>query len=1197
MTGGDDFIRGVSKKNIQNTQGLEERERQEQVSHSNPKQSRTQGTATGTVEERSFLSRNVKTKFTAAELNKFFTDGQKVFNNKSDLDGAMKLFILAADNGHHASQNALSQIYKDRGELDKSVYYLEMVASWNVMALAELAEAYEKGLGVGIDIDKAKNLYFEVAEKYQKRCDLNKSKESSMMDMELAVEYYEQASRLGMKDIQAQKAECLLKLADMQLQRNDSRKAIATYKKALEAGHPDAVSKLADCFFTLGQELEKNAKSSQVSKVKILDYYWKALQMGHPKAKEKVLVFAPQVAEMYETTGSVKNILNLADDFTTFILLRDLYLSGAVHPDMKRGDCFARFFQTIGGEKRIIRAYQPELVEAVVEIGALYASDPDLSVKEKAVEYYTYYKTFYKSHPGSDDLKNPEVVVARINRFYIELAEMYENGTGGAEVNQEKAFDYYFKALELDYKFSEERLADILSYWSQKSVELAEQPNFFDKLRAISYFDFLIQYKRKHPDTPIGDLPMGKLYFEIAGFYENGFDGNRLNLLEAHKCYEKAKELEYDVPTSKFADLEFRIGQMCESDTGAYTVSSAGMWYQMAISNGHSGAHFRYGMMHLKAEKTFHNQAIGFLNLKMAADKGYLGAIEKMLDPKIQAEMKVFVDDIIEKYETEEASQNFVLIGRDGQVLQDLIDLYFSGVIHPDLSIVDCAEKLFDRLKEDPTVLTWHLSRLANMMVRLISLYKGFPYVNDKNKALTHCLLYLDMYDSDPDHHIFSDVELVQSSMRTLNVELAEMFEKGTGGVEVDQETAYAYYAEAILAGHELPEAKVSEVDDYYRKTGLALAEKPGLNDKLEACDYFSYLIRYKELNPDSAVDYPPVGKLYFEVAELYEQGTDGINDKLRAIEYYKSAQVWEYDVPDIKWAELEYQIATMYESGTGVDMDKEKALGWYEEAMNYGSIDARFKYGLMHVQGEGVVPNAIVGYTHLKTAALMGQRDAVLWMIDQAEVHNDPMAQFTLGEVLRQGIDGRKPDLDKAIHYYQMAVKQEVSEAFFGLGEVYSSMDNFAEAMRYFQLGSERNNVDCHRKLANLYYKGAPGLAVNKHFALGYFERLAFAGDAEGQYMAGLIYYRGEDEMLLGPLYQRAVRHFEDAVNQGYAQAEYMLATMYLENKGVDAYLSAQDRQDRAMSLLKRASENGSEEAKIAYYELLHKGDRDRLD
>lgn len=639
----------------------------------------------------------------------------------------------------------------------------------------------------------------------------------------------------------------------------------------------------------------------------------------------------------------------------------------------------------------------------------------------------------------------------------------------------------------------------------------------------------------------------------MADSYENGFPPVQQDKEKAAALY---REL---------GDIYEKRGESATEDRATYSVQSfesAISHYRHALNLGCQEAKLKVGFCYAQvAEKyeinqhhfPFVNQLRALKHYHLAVTFGYKSVEEKVFELGTQ---------IMALYEPKTCLENLKTLTQEPYYFIELRDLYLLGALHPNLLKEERLDIFFEMCHQDREILGKNATHCADIAMKQGEFYAKRTQVADKLKAEHYFeLAYPLNRDSIP----------LKIMMERIYAQVAEMYQNGTGGAEVNIEKAYQYYEKAIASGYQLPIAKTLEIYRYFLQKGNDLAMYPSRVMKLQALYYYSRVIKYKKENPELPIEDPPIGKLYFDVARMFKNGKDGDKSLSKAYEYYLMAIKRGYDVPDSKIAKLEFEIGRQYESGTNVAMDKSLALEWYERALQRGHAYARFRYGLMYIKGDGTPPNEIIGYMHLKTAAQMGQIDAIGWMINKAERRNDPMAQMTLGLVYRDGVSGQV-DLGKAIHYYEMAELQALPEASLALGEIYLYMKNFSKALHHFKVGSDRRNMNCHQKLATLYYNGTSEVQVNIPLALEYYERLALANDAEGQHMAGLICYRGEGGS--GLFYQRAVQHFQNAANQNYKESEYMLGVMYLENKGIDAYLSAEERATRALSLLNRSSE-----------------------
>ena len=125
-----------------------------------------------------------------------------------------------------------------------------------------------------------------------------------------------------------------------------------------------------------------------------------------------------------------------------------------------------------------------------------------------------------------------------------------------------------------------------------------------------------------------------------------------------------------------------------------------------------------------------------------------------------------------------------------------------------------------------------------------------------------------------------------------------------------------------------------------------------------------------------------------------------------------------------------------------------------------------------------------------------------------------DPEAQANVGYMYEEGL-GVSQQLDVAVGWYEKAAASGSMQANHNLGMI------FAEG------------------------RGTPQSWVR---ALRYFEKAASDIPAS-RYMIGYTYFQGEGNIQNRP---RAFREFMDAALDGYADAQYMVAFMYLDGSGI---------------------------------------------
>ena len=155
-----------------------------------------------------------------------------------------------------------------------------------------------------------------------------------------------------------------------------------------------------------------------------------------------------------------------------------------------------------------------------------------------------------------------------------------------------------------------------------------------------------------------------------------------------------------------------------------------------------------------------------------------------------------------------------------------------------------------------------------------------------------------------------------------------------------------------------------------------------------------------------------------------------------------------------------------------------------------------------------------------------------------------DPEAQANVGYMYEEGL-GVSQQSDVAIDWYEKAAASGSMQANHNLGMI------FAEG------------------------RGTPQSWVR---ALRYFEEAASDIPAS-RYMIGYTYFQGEGNIQNRP---RAFREFMDAALDGYADAQYMIAFMYLDGSGIPkqpiqayvwASLAYENDQSQAAELVDAAS------------------------
>ena len=142
------------------------------------------------------------------------------------------------------------------------------------------------------------------------------------------------------------------------------------------------------------------------------------------------------------------------------------------------------------------------------------------------------------------------------------------------------------------------------------------------------------------------------------------------------------------------------------------------------------------------------------------------------------------------------------------------------------------------------------------------------------------------------------------------------------------------------------------------------------------------------------------------------------------------------------------------------------------------------------------------------------------------------------------------KRDINKSIHYFQIASKQNHLMSNFALGYLYSSGEYLSrdinKAIYYFTLSSNQNHIISQCLLGLLYYEGK-FISTDIKKAIYYLSLASNQNHAESQYILGLIYYKNDH---IQPDITKAIYYFSLAAKQNHAESQYTLGVIYYDWK-----------------------------------------------
>lgn len=196
-----------------------------------------------------------------------------------------------------------------------------------------------------------------------------------------------------------------------------------------------------------------------------------------------------------------------------------------------------------------------------------------------------------------------------------------------------------------------------------------------------------------------------------------------------------------------------------------------------------------------------------------------------------------------------------------------------------------------------------------------------------------------------------------------------------------------------------------------------------------------------------------------YTLGMMYAKGKGVEKDPATAAQWFLKAARQDHH-------EAQFQLGEMYNSGNGVDIDRKEAKLWLSKAAN-GGLDKASKVlkEILNVEKQRIIEQELVV---LNTSDLYMD-------IDQAK-SGDKDAQYRLALMYLEG-DRVKKDIDKGIHWLQMAAEDDHTSAQVKLGEIYSNglivPQSFSSAAKWYKRAADSGNADAQYHLGNFYRKG----------------------------------------------------------------------------------------------------------------------------
>jgi TPR repeat protein len=262
--------------------------------------------------------------------------------------------------------------------------------------------------------------------------------------------------------------------------------------------------------------------------------------------------------------------------------------------------------------------------------------------------------------------------------------------------------------------------------------------------------------------------------------------------------------------------------------------------------------------------------------------------------------------------------------------------------------------------------------------------------------------------------------------------------------------------------------------------------------------------------------------------------------------------------------------LAYAYERGYAVARDPATARRWFLLAAEHGSGELQFHVAGLYGHGIGGPPDAGQEFKWTLRAAQQGHL----------------AAEFNVSSMYGKG-HGTERNTAEAEKWLRIAAEGGFSEAQYELGLMYAKGKlaggvNTGEAEKWLSRAAAQNHEVAVTALASLYMS-PEGIPLDAPKVEALLLRAADMDNAHALYQLGQYYRRGT---LGGKVNSpKAITMFTEAARDGYAPAQFDLASMYEAGEGVDRGLA------KALAWYLKAAELGYTPAMLKAGQMLRDG------
>ena len=316
-----------------------------------------------------------------------------------------------------------------------------------------------------------------------------------------------------------------------------------------------------------------------------------------------------------------------------------------------------------------------------------------------------------------------------------------------------------------------------------------------------------------------------------------------------------------------------------------------------------------------------------------------------------------------------------------------------------------------------------------------------------------------------------------------------------------------------------------------------------------------------------------------FQLGNYYFYGLEGVKQNFTLAAY------WYQRAANAGVVEAMFNYAVCLDRGFGVKQNRYQAYLWYQKAAERGSKHAKYNLAQILFSGiqedkendiPGVKASPQQAFYYVNELADEGFEPAEILLAEMLlEQHDKPEAVARAAKILLRLAKNKNPN-PKVLRmladckYAGRGMKSDSTEMLCLLEQAVALGDGEAagklafcyeygrgckadekKAFELYQLGAKRGNAMSQFKVAEFLILGRPeGTEPDVRTAVKWYETAAKAGNRQALFRLGVFALDGMGPIEKNP--QKAADYFYQSAKMGYAQAQYNLACLFSEGRGV---------------------------------------------